>query len=333
VKPRRRDERAHPRQQVHRLEHDRDGAVAPRPLQRVAELAAGGLLEPLLRDGWPAQIAGEALELGAVAGRDGNVGVDVDAEALRAALVLARERRVDHAEEGLTGAVVGERGASRCDGAQRGQRELLAGWRRRVALAGAIERPAMASEGLLDPVRGPPGDAGELLDGGRGERVEDQRASLRVAHVDAAPREHVSMHVEPERRVTSLDDADGAGQRVIDGVEAEERLRAALQRAAQLDDERLGRAGLALADVVVDTRDTAKLPLADRRVVLEGRPYPVRVDDAAALRDAISAAQAKVGRAAGAKGAGNRTKRLRIWIAGEHAPRASELSALLARGQ
>jgi hypothetical protein len=59
----------------------------------------------------------------------------------------------------------------------------------------------------------------------------------------------------------------------------------------------------------------------------------LRVDDAEALRDAISAAQARVGRAAGAKGPGNRTKRLHLWIAGDAMPGSSALRDLLAHGR
>ena len=97
--------------------------------------------------------------------------------------------------------------------------------------------------------------------------------------------------------------------------------------------ERLGGAGLGLADVVVDTRDTAERPLADRRVVLDGRPYPVHVADPEELRNAISAAQAMVGRTPDARGAGNRTRRLRIWVAGDSVPGANALRELVARGR
>jgi len=78
--------------------------------------------------------------------------------------------------------------------------------------------------------------------------------------------------------------------------------------------ERLRAAGLPLADAVVESRDTARLSHEERRLVLP-QPYPVRIDDVAALKRAIGAAQARVGRQPGAKGSGNRTRRLRLFVA------------------
>lgn len=76
---------------------------------------------------------------------------------------------------------------------------------------------------------------------------------------------------------------------------------------------RLGLAGVDISDIAVESRETERLPLEDRRLDL-GESYPLRVVDAVMLRRKISAAQAKVGRAEGARGAGNRTKRIRLFI-------------------
>jgi hypothetical protein len=76
---------------------------------------------------------------------------------------------------------------------------------------------------------------------------------------------------------------------------------------------RLKAAGANISDVVVESRETEQLSLEARRLDL-GDSYPLRVVDAVALRRKISAAQAKVGRAEGARGSGNRTKRLRLFI-------------------
>jgi hypothetical protein len=94
--------------------------------------------------------------------------------------------------------------------------------------------------------------------------------------------------------------------------------------------QRLKRAGLALADVLVESRDTEKLPAADRRVVLEDAPYPVIIEDVEAIRRKLSAAQAKVRRAKGARGAGNRTRRLRLFVQGG-SDSIAELAAMLER--
>jgi hypothetical protein len=77
---------------------------------------------------------------------------------------------------------------------------------------------------------------------------------------------------------------------------------------------RIGAAGLKIADVLVDSRDTSHLPAAQRRVLVDGETYPITVADAALLCRKISAAQGRVGRAPAARGPGNATKRLRIFL-------------------
>jgi superfamily II DNA or RNA helicase/diadenosine tetraphosphate (Ap4A) HIT family hydrolase/SOS-response transcriptional repressor LexA len=93
---------------------------------------------------------------------------------------------------------------------------------------------------------------------------------------------------------------------------------------------RLGLARVDVDDIIVESRETDRLPLADRRIEL-GKPYPLRIADAAALRRRISAAQAKIGRAEGARGSGNQTKRLRLFLTFDGSAR--DLAALLARGE
>ncbi|CAN5907966.1 hypothetical protein BH11MYX4_BH11MYX4_05070 [soil metagenome] len=92
--------------------------------------------------------------------------------------------------------------------------------------------------------------------------------------------------------------------------------------------ERLRERGLRIADAVVESRDTMTIPVEERRLQLDGRAYPLVIDDADAVRRALSAAQAKVGRAPGARGAGNATKRIRLLIEGS-AIGASDLAASL----
>jgi histidine ammonia-lyase len=89
-----------------------------------------------------------------------------------------------------------------------------------------------------------------------------------------------------------------------------------------------GCGGLSLTDAAVESRATAALSLDDRRLQLEDQPYPVRITDVAALKRRLSAAAARVGRAEGAKGAGNSTKRLRLWLTGAEVT-AEELAARL----
>lgn len=90
--------------------------------------------------------------------------------------------------------------------------------------------------------------------------------------------------------------------------------------------ERLKKGGLQVEDILVESRDTASLAASDRRLKLASEEFPLTIKDAEALRKKISAAQALVGRAKGAKGGGNQTKRLRFFIAGAT---LSALEALL----
>lgn len=78
--------------------------------------------------------------------------------------------------------------------------------------------------------------------------------------------------------------------------------------------ERLNARGLALDDALVDSNVAATLSDDERRIEAA---YPLRIDDVDAVRRQLRAGQARVGRAPGAKGAGNSTKRIRLFV---HAP-------------
>ena len=80
--------------------------------------------------------------------------------------------------------------------------------------------------------------------------------------------------------------------------------------------ERLAAAGALLEDAYVDSQRVERLAVAERRLVLP-EAYPValeRLPDIDAFRKAVGAAGAAVGRAADARGGGNRTKRVRIVV-------------------
>jgi superfamily II DNA or RNA helicase/diadenosine tetraphosphate (Ap4A) HIT family hydrolase/SOS-response transcriptional repressor LexA len=87
---------------------------------------------------------------------------------------------------------------------------------------------------------------------------------------------------------------------------------------------RIGALGLKIADVLVESRATADLSPERRRVTMEGESFPLVVTDPAGLRRKLSAAQALIGRAEGAKGGGNQTRRLRIFVTGERAGSSTE---------
>ena len=96
--------------------------------------------------------------------------------------------------------------------------------------------------------------------------------------------------------------------------------------------ERLQANGLQIADAFVESKETLVLPIEERRLQVEGRPYPIKVDDVDAVRRGLSAAQARVGRKPGARGAGNSTKRIRLTILGSSLS-ASALATLIERGR
>jgi superfamily II DNA or RNA helicase/diadenosine tetraphosphate (Ap4A) HIT family hydrolase/SOS-response transcriptional repressor LexA len=73
-----------------------------------------------------------------------------------------------------------------------------------------------------------------------------------------------------------------------------------------------------ITDAVVESEKTLDLPLEQRRLTIEGERFPLRITDPVALRGKLSAAQAKVGRAKGAKGSGNSTRRIRLFVTGEN---------------
>ncbi len=96
--------------------------------------------------------------------------------------------------------------------------------------------------------------------------------------------------------------------------------------------ERLQAHDMAIADAFVESKETLVLPIEERRLQVEGRPYPIKVDDVDAVRRGLSAAQARVGRKPGDRGAGNSTKRIRLTILGSSLS-ASALATLIERGQ
>ncbi|MCA9535237.1 MAG: DEAD/DEAH box helicase family protein [Myxococcales bacterium] len=93
--------------------------------------------------------------------------------------------------------------------------------------------------------------------------------------------------------------------------------------------ERLKAAGLRLADAVLDTKQTADRSHEERRLQLGSRTYPVTIDDVDEVRKLIASAQAKAGRKPGARGAGNATRRIRLFVEGDAAGDPQQLRVLL----
>jgi hypothetical protein len=79
--------------------------------------------------------------------------------------------------------------------------------------------------------------------------------------------------------------------------------------------ERLGRAQIGIADLIVDTENTRGMPHERRQLDL-GAPYPVFIANAEGLRTKIGSAASMVGHAPDDE-PGNRTRRLRFWFVGD----------------
>lgn len=83
--------------------------------------------------------------------------------------------------------------------------------------------------------------------------------------------------------------------------------------------DRLARAHARIERIAVDTGGTRQLSLEQRTLAIAELPFPLELSpqiDATDLRRRIGRAAAAVGRSPGAKGSGNTTKRLRLWVAG-----------------
>jgi hypothetical protein len=85
VEARRRDGEGEPLQERHRLEHDLRGAVSPAPLEPVAEATVVEPREPIGGERRAGDVPAEPLETTAVAGRNGDGGMEAEAGTVRAA--------------------------------------------------------------------------------------------------------------------------------------------------------------------------------------------------------------------------------------------------------
>ena len=96
---------------------------------------------------------------------------------------------------------------------------------------------------------------------------------------------------------------------------------------------RLADARIDLQDVLVESRETTKLPREERQVLVRDQPYPLVVEDPGALARKLGAGQARVGRAPGARGSGNRTRRIRLFLTATSVESGAELARFLASGK
>jgi hypothetical protein len=91
-----------------------------------------------------------------------------------------------------------------------------------------------------------------------------------------------------------------------------------------------------IEDIVIDSTETHKLPIDQRRPKLRSQSYPLRlrdINDVAALRREITGAIAATGRSPDATGGGNPTKRLRLIITEPEDLELFEVATFLAQNR
>ncbi len=81
---------------------------------------------------------------------------------------------------------------------------------------------------------------------------------------------------------------------------------------------RLAENGCIIEDAVIDTKATQRMGLSreKRRLLVDWLPIDLSTVDLPTLRTSLCAAQRTIGRVPGAKGSGNNTKRMRLYVSG-----------------
>jgi superfamily II DNA or RNA helicase len=264
-----------------------------------------------------------------------------------ALLAMPEERRWIDQPDGRRARVLGmaQRGGIRVDGGDGGFKERTVSLSDLAWVVVAVDE-VREQGGVLDEARvnrlryldGTPKGATRWIDtgwaiaawnGGKGHAREATGSAgvLRRVQREDGTAVDASFRVEPVGDVLSIVVESRGGAR---GKEGERNTEYDLGLRLLL--ERLRRADLRIDDVLVESRDTAALDRDQRRVELPGRPYPLEIDDAEAIRKAISSAQARIGRQPAARGSGNRTRRLRIFVEGEAKLGVDKLGVRLERG-
>jgi hypothetical protein len=135
-------------------------------------------------------------------------------------------------------------------------------------------------------------------------------AELRSVHDDQGKVVDAHYGVEPRGRQLSL---------VFESCGGRPKRNTQYNRGLEILLDRLRALGVRLTRVEAETLVTLELPPAQRRVKIKGYSLPLSlasVDDCKKLRRAIGAGVAEVGREPGARGGGNRQKRLRLTFSG-----------------
>jgi hypothetical protein len=211
VGTRRRDQGRQAIDELMSLHQDVGRAVPPARLEAQREPS---VLEALVRERRPGDVAAEPFETSPVARGDADIGVEAHTavlgyacRCLRVRLIRSPVRRLDPIAEASPRLAAmrpgGDAGPQRCGG-QQCQQRLVARECIRVVSCARLDH-------ALDPARGAGEHARHLVRLGRGQWKKSARLTLanRVG-VDAVQRQRVEVNVQVERRAEALDEGDGA---------------------------------------------------------------------------------------------------------------------------
>ncbi len=204
-----RDEGDQAAQKLVRLEHELCRAVAPAMAQVVKQPAIGQTFQAIGRHGRSRDIAAEAFEAAAIAGGDGDIGVQGEAHGGGAAGCSGCRHilGVDAVAAPGGASAAGGQSADRV-GSETCELGLCGGERVGVGGVGFAAEAA-----ALQKTRDPAGDA---LDDAphlvilRRRQSPEAHARPAVAFVDAVEHERVEVHVEVQRVAEALDEGHGA---------------------------------------------------------------------------------------------------------------------------
>ena len=236
VKVWRRDERTKAADEIHWVEQDGMGPVAPGLLEAQAYASIGIELEALLAQRGPCDVAAHALEALSAPAIDGHRGVDVypthlgDGERVR---LYQREPRGP-------GELVGPLTRSRAQELQvacrssyaGGEDRLLAERAVRCGLVRTLEVTAVPSEHYGKPLVGPSRDLHHVVRSRRRQGMEVELSCL-VSNPDSVGRECMKVDIEPQRRVAALHERDRPDMRIVDRAQPQLALGPPAKRAQQ----------------------------------------------------------------------------------------------------
>ena len=195
-------------EELQRLKSNVARPIPPWRLEPHEHVSIGPKGQTVFGDRRPQQIPAEPLELPAVLGTDGGVGMKVEAAKPRLSTTLRRRRldryRIAEAKDACPGA--GSHGDALTDGRriERVQRRRL---RFIEVVADVVAQQAPSHEQTQDSRSNDTEQGVDFLVRGRFGGCEGKRA-VRLSHEDPVDRQRVEVHVQIQRPTKALDDGD-----------------------------------------------------------------------------------------------------------------------------